>query len=110
MNVLPAFLSPATPVPITLQQYSGCGRGQGSTRLQEGWEEAESADQLVGKDAAYHPPSVPAPLLLHSGRVARFLMIIFKSVRPLLICKSLCLICIPDPGGPDSAYGKWNTV
>lgn len=44
--------------------------------------------------------SVPASLLLPRGRVAVFLMIIFKSVRPLLICKSLCLICIPDLGGP----------
>lgn len=84
-------------------------KGPGPVRLQEVWEQ-ESADQHVGKEAAYHPLSVPASLLLPSGRVARFLMIIFKSVRPLLICKSLCLICIPDPGGPNSAYGKWNTV
>lgn len=27
-------------------------------------------------------------------------MMIFTSVRPLLICKALCLICIPHPGGP----------
>lgn len=67
----------------------GTGVSEASRRQGEG-----------GKEAAYHRLSVPASLLLPSGRVAVFLMIIFKSVRPLLICKSLCLICIPDPGGP----------